>query len=123
MSMAALASLCMAPSTTGVSETVFKMFGHPAAGTIGNHYLRTRNKKFFFPLSTTDFEDFTAGWRNIELYLTFLKLNNPRLSASQLLDMRKSLGAEKGSLLKVPDLMTHDGDLREFYEIKPNSQT
>jgi hypothetical protein len=111
----------MAPGQSGVSKTVSDLFGAAAAGTIGNHYLRTRGKQLFFPLSDTDFEDFTAGWRNVELYLAFLKLKNPGLSISQLLKMRESLISEKGSLLKVPDIMTHDGGRREFYEIKPNN--
>lgn len=119
--MVALASLCLAPIDADLSSVTASFFGKIAETTISRHYLRHRGKPAFFPLSTTDFEDITAGWRNVELYLAFLKMNNPKLSVSQLLDMRKSLRSEKGSLTKIPDIMTHDGELREFYEIKPNN--
>jgi hypothetical protein len=112
---------CFAPSF-GVSPQTASLFGLVAEATVAFYYLRERGKIFFFPMSSEDYGDFTAGWSNVTLYTTFLKDRNPRLSVSQLLDMRRKLGGDdSGSLFRVPDIVTDTGAVREFYEIKPNS--
>ncbi|MFZ0603261.1 MAG: hypothetical protein WAN05_18250 [Roseiarcus sp.] len=112
---------CFAPSF-GVSPETAALFGLIAESTIAAFYLRERRKIFFFPVTNEDYADFTAGWANVTLYTTFLKERNPFVSVSQLLDMRRKLGGDdSGSLFKVPDLVTHSGSVRQFYEIKPNS--
>ncbi|WP_338663164.1 hypothetical protein VQH23_23880 [Pararoseomonas sp. SCSIO 73927] len=114
---------CFAPSF-GVSRDTAKLFGLIAETTIGGFYLKDRGKPFFFPVTDQDFGDFTAGFANVTLYTAFLKMKNPHLRLSQLLDMRRKLGGdESGSLFKVPDLVTDNGAIRQFYEIKPNSAT
>jgi hypothetical protein len=121
--MAPFASTCLAPGQS-VSRDSASLFGSLAETTIAMFYLRHRQKAAFFPLTSDDFQDVSGGVSNVTLYLTFLKAKNPRLSSSQLLDLRRRIGGgQKGSFVKVPDLLTDDGTIREFYEIKPNSPT
>jgi hypothetical protein len=104
---------CIAPSVV-VSPGAAAAFGLVAEGVIASRYLAHRGKSSFFPASTRDFQDILLGFGNTALFISFLKANN-RLSTSQML----ALSAH--GLVPVPDLMTHDGARREFYEIKPNS--
>ena len=106
---------CLAPSEF-LTPQAASLFGSVAERFIQADYLRHVGRAAFFPANPKDFADFSIGFGNTALYVAFLKANNPRLSPSELLALSAA------SLLKIPDLMTHDPGVRfEFYEIKPNS--
>src|SRR5262245_53558253 len=107
---------CFAPSEV-VSSGDASAFGLIAEQFVGRDYLQRVGRSAFFPASTIDFQDISSGFGNVTLLISFLKTNNPHLTASKLLVMSAEF-----ALVKVPDLMTHDPPRRtEFYEIKPNS--
>lgn len=105
---------CLAPSEI-LTPTVASTFGLFAETIISRKYLLHRGKSAFFPASTTDFQDISAGFGNTNLYIAFLKSHHPGLKPSQI----QKLSA--ASLVKIPDLLTNDGGVNEYYEIKPNS--
>lgn len=107
---------CFAPSEIpGVDATTAGAFGLIAEGFIAAKYLEHRKRRVFFPLSETDFLDISVGFGNSALHISFLCARNPSLSPAKLTWL--SLTGQ----LKVPDLLTDDGPIKEFYEIKPNS--
>jgi hypothetical protein len=117
-------TVCMAPidylNSSPFTDTVglAVAFGLAVEPIIRADYLKHVGRRSFFPTQDKDFADIHSGFSNTTLYISFIKANNPQMSPSQLL----SLSAQ--SLLKIPDLLTHDDPRRlEFYEIKPNSVT
>ena len=109
---------CFAPSEIpGLTPPTASAFGLIAESFIAARYLVHRGKNNFFPLSQTDFQDISVGFGNTPLYIAFLKNSNSHLSVSKLLFFSAA------GLLKIPDLATHDGSVKEFYEIKPNSMS
>lgn len=105
---------CVAPSEF-VTPQVASSFGLIAEAFIGRRYLAFVGRSSFFPASNEDFQDIAPGFGNVRLYMSYIKMHNPRLTFAQL----AAVAAE--GLMKVPDLMRHDAVAREMYEIKPLS--
>lgn len=112
MQCAAPSDFLFRPEHTRLAVT----FGLTVEPIIRADYLRHVGRQNFFPLQEKDFSDFSSGFSNTTMYISFIKRHNPQLSVSQLLSLSAA------SLFKIPDLCTHDDPRRlEFYEIKPNS--
>lgn len=112
---------CMAPSEFTEVQTA-SLFGAIAEDWIGFNYLVFRRKVFFYPRSLTDYSDETGGYTNTMHYMAFLTEKHPQLKSRWGEVFGLVGGGTRGSFTKVPDLVTADGDIREFYEIKPNSK-
>ena len=106
----ALFERCIVPSSVTTPGSTASKFGYIAEATVEfSYFLKHRKGKIPFPASTTDYVDLFGGKTS---YVYFLEVNNPRLVL-----LRPAFG--KG--LRVPDLQTDDGALKEFYEVKANS--
>lgn len=106
---------CLAPSEL-VETPVAQAFGLIAESFIGLRYLSHTGRTGFFPTNPSDFQDISAGFSNVTLFISFIKSHNPGLSVAELLMLSAAAG-----MVRVPDLMTDDATRDVFYEIKPNS--
>ena len=106
--------ICLAPSEL-MTPTASSAVGTAVEKIIEADYLADVKRLGFFPASFKDFADFSLGFGNSPLWLSFLALNNPKLSVQRLAVMSKN------GLVKIPDICTSDLSDTEFYEIKPNS--
>ena len=118
---------CRAPSEF-LSPQQASRIGRLAEAMIADRYLLHRGKSAFFPQGFEDFRDPDAGISNTNLYNAFLNFHNPWFE--KLGGIERLLQLRKVRLVNVPDLATHSPALnqslaarREFYEIKPNSQS
>lgn len=110
---------CHAPSVWGATPLQAAKFGKWAERRIGSDYLVHVGRSNWCPVNMRDYSDFSAGWKNTDIFLYFVKDNNPgKIGFADETAMRTMAG-----LIRCPDLMTHDGLTRrfEYYEIKPAS--
>ena len=106
---------CYAPSEFMDREEA-ALFGTLAEKIIMQHYLYTMGRTGVFPASMIDYADFSWGFSNTHLYIAFLKMHHPNLSASALMQLSSD------GLVKIPDILSHAPPTQtEFYEIKPDS--
>jgi hypothetical protein len=112
---------CLSPSGWGATPLQAAKFGKWAERRIGSDYLTHVGRSNWCPVNMKDFSDFSAGWKNIDIFLYFVKDNNPgKIGFVDETALRTTAG-----LIRCPDLMTHDSLARrfEYYEIKPSSPT
>lgn len=105
---------CLAPSEVLTAQAASQI-GRIAERFIADDYLVFRKSPSFFPAATKHFSDIHSGFANITLYPAFIIGNHPRLTPEKILALRAQ------GLMNVPDLMTDDAGLHEYYEIKPAS--
>ncbi len=84
-------------------------------GIIRDDYCKSKGGCQAFPAGQDFFDDRTFG--NQQLFIAFLKSNNPQLAQSELL----VLLAQQKEMFQVPDICIHQPPRFEIYEIKPTS--
>jgi hypothetical protein len=99
-----------------VTVVTASRFGRFAERVIGARYQAFTGRSSVFPASLSDFQDFSAGFGNVTLWLSFVAANNGSVTPAELARMRRFR-----HLIRVPDIATHLAPVFEFYEIKPNS--
>jgi hypothetical protein len=104
---------CKPVSEVVLDNQVASAMGDTFEGIIRADYCKSKGGCQFFPLlGEQDFADNRKGLPTVTVFLAFLKANNDSLDLHSI-----------GQPSAVPDLMTDSAGRREFYEIKPNSQS
>ncbi|MFF7249218.1 hypothetical protein ACFZBU_35530 [Embleya sp. NPDC008237] len=123
---------CFTPSQAGVHIRLTQVFGRIAEWFIRQEYCLAKGGcSEFLTLPggpQTDFFDENAGTTRCRYLAAFLKFHHPALDeifVAQTCEIRKRDDDDEGEKFPVPDIITHDpaAGRREFYEVKPNSQS
>src|SRR5918995_2936813 len=115
---------CFAGNETGASSKDLGMMGNIIETGVMLDYIINRKLRGgtvdIFPSSTArDFFDVNSD--RCEALAAFLKLRNSFVDETVIRDFCRQRKVRDGDKSLVPDIITHDGDLKEFYEVKSAS--
>lgn len=115
---------CFVASETGTPQRFLSMLGNIVEIVVVDDYMKDRVARGgivdVFPSPTArDFFDLHDD--RCEALAGFMKLRNPSVDETLIRDFCRQRKIRDGDKSMVPDIITHDGALREFYEIKPAS--
>jgi hypothetical protein len=117
---------CFAGNVSGANSQFLGFMGNIIEVVVMADYIRDRVNRggivdIFPSLTARDFFDLKDD--RCEALAAFLKLRNPFIDEGLVRDFCRQRKVRDGDKSLVPDIITHDGDLREFYEVKSASPT
>jgi hypothetical protein len=117
---------CFAGSDSGANTQTLSIVANIVEAVIMIDYLEYRTANGGFPIvfdasGATDFFDLKGD--RCDQFATFLKWKNGHIDQTLIEDFCRQRKVRDGDRSMVPDIITHDGALKEFYEIKPASTT
>jgi hypothetical protein len=115
---------CFAGIDSGAPTQLLSLMGNIIEVVIADDYMKDRVARGgivdVFPSPTArDFFDLHDD--RCEALASFMKLRNPFVDEALIRDFCRQRKVRDGDKSMVPDMITHDGPLQEFYEIKPAS--
>lgn len=115
---------CFAASDSGAPPRILSMLGNLIEIVVVDDYMKDRAARGgtvdVFPSPTArDFFDLHDD--RCEALAAFMKLRNPFVDETVIRDFCRQRKVRDGDKSMVPDIITHDGALQEFYEVKPAS--
>lgn len=117
---------CFAGSASGANTETLSIVGNIVEVVVMVDYLTHRVSNGGAPIvfdapGATDFFDVKGD--RCEQFARFLKLKNAHVDQALIDAFCRQRKVRDGDKSMVPDIITHEGALREFYEVKPASTT
>lgn len=120
-----MAEFCFTPRQTGVPRRLASAFGAVPELITQGDYCRSKGGCSIFlrpsPTMPTDFFDGITGFHACDHMAAFLKLRNPYVDEGAIAGWCSMPKADPDDRSLVPDIITHQPERTEFYEIKPGS--
>jgi hypothetical protein len=117
---------CFAGSDSGANTQTLSIVGNIVEAVVMVDYLQYRTANGGFPIvfdapAATDFFDLKGD--KCDQFARFIKLKNGHVDQALIEEFCRQRKVRDGDKGMVPDIITHDGALREFYEVKPSSSS
>lgn len=117
---------CFAGSDSGANTQTLSLVGNIVEAVVMVDYLAYRVANGGVPIvfdAPGAAEFFDVKGDRCEQFASFLKLKNGHVDEALIDAFCRQRKVRDGDRSMVPDIITHDGALREFYEVKPASSS